>query len=94
MPMLMTLGSPLGIRAISARLHKPLVMPAAVNGWFNGRDPRDTVALFPLDTDHFDITPKIEDYSEVDNFTDNRHSIDGYLADPQVARRIHAALSL
>jgi hypothetical protein len=94
MPLMLTLGSPLGIRAISARLHKPLGMPAAVNAWFNARDRRDTVALYELDSDHFDIAPKIENYSDVDNFTDNRHSIDGYLADPVVARRIHAALSL
>jgi hypothetical protein len=93
-PMLMTLGSPLGIRAISARLRRPLAMPTGVKAWFNAHDPRDTVALHKLDRDHFDITPAIEDYADVDNFTDNRHSIDGYLADPEVARRIHAALSI
>lgn len=92
-PLLVTLGSPLGIRAISSRLHRPLAMPTAVDAWFNARDPRDTVALYALDSDHFDITPGIENHSDVDNFTDNRHSIDGYLADPVVARRIHAALS-
>jgi hypothetical protein len=50
--------------------------------------------LYPLDADHFDITPRIENYSDVNNFSDNRHSIDGYLADPEITRRIHAALSL
>jgi hypothetical protein len=93
-PLFMTLGSPLGIRAISTRLRKPLAMPATLSEWFNARDRRDTVALYPLDTDHFDIIPGIENYSDVDNLTDNRHSIEGYLAGPEVARRIHRALSL
>jgi len=92
MPVLVTLGSPLGIRAISARLHKPLVMPAAVDAWFNARDPRDTVALYPLDAEYFQVTPSVDNYSGVKNFADNRHAIDGYLADPVIARRIHAGL--
>jgi len=89
----LTLGSPLGMRAITSRLRKPLVTPPSGRAWFNARDPRDVVALYPLDRDHFDVQPAIENYSQVLNFTDNRHSIDGYLTDPQVARRIHEALS-
>jgi pimeloyl-ACP methyl ester carboxylesterase len=93
-PLFVTLGSPLGMRAITARLNKPLATPPRVKSWFNARDRRDVVALHPLDPEHFDVRPAIENHSGVDNFTDNRHSIDGYLADPQVARRIHTALGV
>jgi hypothetical protein len=91
-PLFLTLGSPLGIRAIAAQLPRPLGNPLGVQRWVNARDPRDVVALHPLDADHFDILPAIEDFSNVDNFTDNRHSIEGYLADTFVARCIHEAL--
>jgi len=89
----LTLGSPLGMRSITSRLRKPLALPAGAVAWFNARDPRDVVALHPLDREHFDVQPAIENYSKVDNVTENHHSIDGYLTDPLVARRIHAALS-
>src|SRR4051794_13411249 len=75
------------------RLRRPLAMPPGVAAWLNARDPRDVIALYPLDRDHFDVEPMIENHSEVDNFTENRHSIEGYLTDPLVAHRIHAALS-
>jgi hypothetical protein len=91
-PLFLTLGSPLGIRAISARLQKPLESPPGVGRWVNARDPRDVVALHPLDSDYFNILPAIEDFSEVDNFMPNRHSIEGYLADPFVIRCIKDAL--
>lgn len=91
--LLLTLGSPLGMRAITGRLRRPLAVPPGTTRWLNARDPRDLVALYPLDRDHFDIQPAIENYSQVDNFTENRHSIDGYLTDPFIAKRIHTALS-
>jgi hypothetical protein len=91
-PLFLTLGSPLGIRAITAQLHSPLANPPGVRRWVNARDPRDVVALHPLDSAHFDILPRIEDFSNVDNFTDNRHSIEGYLADQFVSRCINDAL--
>ncbi len=92
-PLFLTLGSPLGIKAISSRLPGQRAVPPGVAAWFNARDPRDVVALYPLDHDHFNLAPPIEDYSKVSNFTSNRHSIEGYLADPLVARRIHTALT-
>ena len=92
MPLFVTLGSPLGMRTLSTRL-RPLASPPGIRKWFNARDRRDVVALFALDAEHFDVSPAIENYSEVDNFTENRHSIEGYLADALVARRIHEGLS-
>jgi hypothetical protein len=91
-PRLVTVGAPLGIRAISRRLATPLTMPAGVEGWYNAYDDRDVVALYPLDGNNFAITPPIENYALVKNHTDNRHGIDGYLDDTKVAGQIAAAL--
>lgn len=83
-----TVGSPLGIRGIKRHLATPLRSPTAVGNWFNAYDERDVVALVALDASGFDVTPPIENKSNVLNFTDNRHGIAGYLADPVVAARI------
>ena len=90
---LVTIGSPLGIRGMKRKLETPLRHPGCVENWFNAYDRRDVVSLLPLDADNFDIVPAIENYGEVDNFTDNRHGVEGYLADPEVARRIVKPLS-
>jgi len=87
-----TVGSPLGIRAISRRLATPLVMPAGAADWYNAFDPHDVVALYPLDAANFAITPPIKNYPHVNNHTDNRHGIGGYLDDADVAAQIAAAL--
>lgn len=92
-PRLVTVGSPLGIRAIRRRLTPPLTMPAGVAGWYNAFDDRDVVALYPLDAENFGIAPPIENYSMVKNHTENRHGIDGYLDDAAVAKRIATALT-
>jgi pimeloyl-ACP methyl ester carboxylesterase len=88
LPRLVTVGSPLGIRGIKRKLDPPLRHPACVTHWFNAYDDRDVVALVPLDARNFDVTPPVENKSDVMNFTDNRHGIAGYLADPVVARRV------
>ena len=48
--------------------------------------------VYPLGAPRFDVQPAIENKSDVDNWTDNQHGIDGYLDDALVARRIHEAL--
>lgn len=83
-----TVGSPLGVRAIKRHLETPLRSPACVGHWFNAYDERDVVALVALDARGFDVAPPIENKGDVLNFTDNRHGIVGYLADPVVAGRI------
>lgn len=88
-----TLGSPLGIKAVKEKNGLPLRFPTCVKHWFNARDPRDIVALRPLDDTFFWIRPPIENTSGVVNFTDNCHSIEGYLEDAAVATRIHSALT-
>jgi hypothetical protein len=88
-----TVGSPLGLNAIQKKLDSPLSMPPGVAGWFNALDERDVVALHALNKRHFNITPPIENKTDVDNHTDNRHGIVGYLDDATVAAKIHEALT-
>lgn len=90
-PLLVTLGSPLGSATIKSRLLLPLGKPAGVKHWFNAADERDPIALVPrLDRDAFPA--EIENISDVHNPEDDHHGISGYLADRIVARRISEAL--
>lgn len=92
-PLFVTLGSPLAVTAIKRSL-RPLQYPAAAAAWFNAMDPADVVALYPLRDPWFSVpAPGIENHVDVDNPTENRHGITGYLEDPEVARRIHEALA-
>ena len=90
-PLFMTLGSPLGVHVIKKAI-RPIDHPGCVGHWFNAMDERDVVALFPLNSGNFDVTPAIENKTDVDNPTANRHGITGYLGDPVVAKRIYDAL--
>ena len=91
-PLFMTLGSPLAVSVVKKAL-RPIGHPKCVGHWFNAMDERDVVALFPLTADNFDIEPPVENKVDVDNPTQNRHGISGYLGDPDVARRIWEAVS-
>jgi hypothetical protein len=87
-----TVGSPLAIRAIRDKF-RPIRFPApAVAAWYNAYDPKDVVALYPLDTANFPVNPTVENYGRVLNGTDNRHGIIGYLDDADVAKHILDAL--
>jgi hypothetical protein len=88
-----TVGSPLAIVAIKDWLDKPIHSPVCVKSWFNAYDNRDVVALRALDAANFGVEPPIENKGDVNNFTDNRHGIAGYLADPVVAQRIAEAIN-
>jgi hypothetical protein len=90
-PLFITVGAPLGVTMIRQSL-RPIGHPPCVQHWFNARDPRDVVALYELDRDHFGVTPAIENKNDVVNWTPNRHSIAGYLSDSVVAHRIFEAL--
>jgi pimeloyl-ACP methyl ester carboxylesterase len=89
-----TIGSPLGLTAVRMHLGTPLTMPECVmqKEWFNAYDERDFVALLPLDKENFNIQPPIINKKDVDNHTDNRHGISGYLDDAVVAKAIYDAL--
>ena len=86
-----TVGSPLGLRAISSKLGVA-ENPAAAVGWTNAYDERDIVALNPLDDEYFPADPAILNHDGVDNDTDNRHGIVGYLDDRQVVLKVAQAL--
>lgn len=92
-PLFVTLGSPLAVKAIKHAI-APIEFPACVGQWFNAMDERDVVSLYPLEAERFDVSPgQIENKTDVNNHTENRHGISGYLDDPVVARRIHAAIT-
>lgn len=88
-PLYVTVGSPLGIRAIRKTL-SPIENPIGNKGWYNAYDSRDVVALYPLDTNNFDVNPTITNNGGVQNWTDNRHGIVGYLDDVDVAKLVHS----
>ena len=91
-PLYVTVGSPLGVGPIRECL-APIAHPTCANRWFNAADRRDVVALHPLDATHFAVEPAIENKTDVDNTTPDRHGIRGYLTDPEVACRIYQALT-
>jgi hypothetical protein len=91
-PLLVTLGSPLAVSAVKKAL-RPIAHPRCVAAWFNAFDERDVVSLYPLDADNFEVEPAITNKVDIDNPTQNRHGLAGYLADAEVARRIHDAVT-
>ena len=90
-PAFITVGCPLGLRAIRDQF-RPLKYPPA-DGWYNAFDKRDVVALYPLDSTNFPVMPAVENNAMVKNHTPNRHGIDGYLDDANVAKKILDNLS-
>ncbi len=91
-PLYITVGCPLGVRPIRDQL-KPLKFPRPAEAWYNAYDERDVVALYPLDHNNFPVTPAVTNYGKVNNHTDNRHGIVGYLDDPTVAHAIYTAIT-
>jgi hypothetical protein len=87
-----TVGCPLGLRAISSKLGIP-ANPLGKDSWYNAYDERDVVALNPLDDIYFPADPAIINNNRVKNKTDNRHGIIGYLNDANVAAQVAAALA-
>ena len=85
-----TVGCPLGLRAVRDQF-RPLKYPQ-VDRWYNAFDSRDVVALYPLDAANFPVVPAVENNGAVKNHTANRHGIDGYLDDANVAKKILDAL--
>ena len=82
-PLLITMGSPLGIDAVKAKLGPPRKKPAFVKKWVNFYDPADFVALGKA-LDRSTFAADIENVGDVDNTTDNAHGIAGYLPDKRV----------
>ena len=90
-PLFVTVGCPLAVTKIKAAV-APIGHPRCAKKWFNAMDDADVVALYPLNDKHFDVSPAIENKTDVHNRTQNRHGIAGYLNDKDVAKRIYDAL--
>ena len=91
-PLLVTLGSPLGYTEIQDVITKPLRLPAPVQLWANFADPLDVVALDTSLADEFQGAPRIID-ARVDNPSPNNHAACGYLGASRVRSTVTAALS-
>lgn len=87
-----TLGSPLGLKAIRNVL-RPLSVPAGVRSWLNVYDTRDIVALRPLDESTWNVLPAIKNIALDNNHMANRHGISGYLDYVDVATAVFEALN-
>ena len=90
-PLLVTLGSPLGYTEIQDVVTKPLQLPAPVRLWANFADPLDVIALDSTLADDFQGAPRIVD-ARVDNPTPNNHAACGYLGASRVRSTVTAAL--
>lgn len=91
-PILVTLGSPLGINAVKDCLKPPkLAIPNSVASWLNGTDDRDYVALY-ASLDGKTFVDGIENVIDLKNRREDAHLITDYLANDVIATRIHAAL--
>jgi hypothetical protein len=90
-PLLLTIGSPLGLVAVQSALGRPRGVPPGVSRWFNGLDPNDAVTLGkPLTKETFaaGIVNKIT----IDNCAEP-HAIAGYLRDQDVRTEIEVAVT-
>jgi hypothetical protein len=90
---LVTLGSPLGSNAFRRRLNPcPAKLKGRISTWHDVRDPLDLVAfqrinITELSAEHADGNPSFH-CDEVDNPTNNKHGIGGYLPLRATATRI------
>jgi hypothetical protein len=92
-PMLVTLGSPLGgYTEIQDVITKPLRLPAPVQVRANFADPLDVIALDTSLADEFQGAPRIID-ARVDNPSPNNHAACGYLGASRVRSTVTAALT-
>ncbi|PXX45427.1 hypothetical protein [Undibacterium pigrum] len=90
-PLLITLGSPLGLEAFKAKLGAPRRKPAFVEQWMNFYDPSDFVTLGkPLNEENF--ASNIYNDGTVDNDTFNSHGVIGYLPHKGVIDALKKAL--
>jgi len=90
-PLLVTLGSPLGYSEIQDVVTRPLRLPTPVQLWANFADPLDLVALDTSLADEFQGAPRIID-ALVDNPSPNNHAACGYLRASRVRSTVTAAV--
>jgi hypothetical protein len=90
-PLLVTMGSPLGYSEIQDRVRKPLQVPAAVGRWSNVADLQDIVAFDNTLNNDFHGGMALIDFT-VDNVSPNNHAAFGYLRTSAVRTAVSAAL--
>ncbi len=91
-PLLVTVGSPLGVREIQDLVTTPLQVPAGVGAWVNASDARDVVALDHTLRPEYEPPDRITDTLVV-NSSANHHGIREYLAAAAVRDPVLALLS-
>jgi hypothetical protein len=87
--LLVTVGSPLGVREIQDLVTSPLQVPGGVRAWLNASDLRDVVALDHTLRDDYRPAEMITDLI-VPNASANHHGIREYLSAPAVRDAILA----
>ena len=88
-PLLITVGSPLGAHQVKARIGPPWAVPGNVADWSNYYDKGDPVTLGRALARDFAVG--ISDHV-VNNQTTNGHSIEGYLDEAQIVAKLAAVL--
>jgi hypothetical protein len=89
-PLLITLGSPLGGEAVKRYVDLPRQVPANVERWENYFDPGDPVSLGKRLSREF--AAGIFDFGNINNQTRNAHSIEGYLNQTAIQASLTNAL--
>lgn len=89
-PLLITVGSPLGVEAVKKYVDIPHRIPPNIARWENYFDRGDPVSLGKKLSSQF--AAKIADFGNINNTTDNAHSIEGYLNQSSVQTVLHSAL--
>jgi hypothetical protein len=90
-PLLVTVGSPLGVREVQDLVTSPLEVPTCVGEWINASDLRDVVALDHAVRGDYAPAERITDLL-VTNRSANHHGIREYLSADPVRRAVLARL--
>ncbi|OYQ38042.1 hypothetical protein CHU93_00135 [Sandarakinorhabdus cyanobacteriorum] len=89
-PLLISMGSPLGVEAVKRYVDLPHRVPTNVGRWLNFYDRGDPVSLGKSLAG--DYSSGIVDNGTINNQTDNAHGIEGYLNQSAIRDAIAAAL--
>jgi hypothetical protein len=92
-PLFLTLGSPLSVKMFKKILPPRGSLPTPpIKNWLNGRHREDFVTLGRAITEESIGFAGVTDEVDIVNDVDDKHSIKHYLASPDIARAVHAAL--
>lgn len=98
-PLWITLGSPLGIKAVRDHIRKPLQVPRCVKVWVNFADRLDPWAYDPVLASHYTPANKVSDWLIVNLETPkltgfNPHSSTGYIGHSEVKSTVHEQVGM